>query len=300
MTAHAPYLSMADGSRASFGADEYLFIEVDEAMSLEAALHVQAIVANIAELDVPGIIDIAPANTSYMIRLDPDISHPRNVLAAIDDVHQLMAGSETLIPTQIVEVPVYYNDPWTSDVCRRFRDGHQSPTESDIEFVARINGFGSVSDLIEAHTRTPFIVTFPCFKPGNAESYQLTERSQQIEAPKYLRPRTETPSRAVAHGGAFTVIYPVNGVGGYQLLGRAAVPVVDLHQRSRQFQSSPVLTPISTLIQFRSIDRAEYDEIRRQVDADCYVFNRHSVDFSLTEFTASPDSYARSLKSLVS
>lgn len=300
MDAAAIFHTFPDGSRASFGGDEYLFVEIDEAMSLEAALRVQAIVARIAELELPGIVDIAPANTSYMIRLDPDVSHPRDVLAVVRGMHRHDDGSDPSIMTQIVEVPVYYDDPWTKDVCLRFRDGHQSPSETDIEFVARINGFATVRDLIDAHTRAPFIVTFPCFKPGNAESYQLVARDRQIEAPKYLSPRTETPARAVAHGGAFSVIYPVDGVGGYQLLGRAAVPVVDLHQRSREFASSQVLTPISTLIQFRSIDRAEYDDIRRQVASDRYVFKRRPVEFSLGKFTAAPDAYAQALKELVS
>ncbi|MCP9955670.1 5-oxoprolinase subunit B family protein [Actinomadura madurae] len=300
MDASAIYHPFPDGSRASFGGDEYIFVEIAEAMSLEAALRVQAIVARIAELGMLGILDIAPANTSYMIRLDPDVSHPRDVLAAVSELHGHDDGSDPSVTTQIVEVPVYYDDPWTKDVCLRFRSGHQSPSETDIEFVARINGFGSIRDLVDAHTRAPFIVTFPCFKPGNAESYQLVARDRQIEAPKYLSPRTETPSRAVAHGGAFSVIYPVDGVGGYQLLGRAAVPVVDLYQRSREFTSSRVLTPISTLIQFRSIDRAEYDDIQHRVECDRYAVKRHPVEFSLEKFTAAPCEYARSLKGLVS
>ncbi|GAA2275434.1 allophanate hydrolase subunit 1 [Actinomadura luteofluorescens] len=300
MNASAIFHTFPDGSRTSFGGDEYIFVEIAVEMSLEAALRVQAIAARIAELEIPGIVDIAPANTSYMIRLDPDVVHPRDVLVAVSEVHDHDDGSDPRIMTQIVEVPVYYDDPWTKDVCLRFRAGHQSPSETDIEFVARINGFGSVRDLIDAHTAAPFIVTFPCFKPGNAESYQLVARDRQIEAPKYLSPRTETPARAVAHGGAFSVIYPVSGVGGYQLLGRAAVPVVDLYRRSREFKASRVLTPISTLIQFRPIDRAEYDEIRYEVESDHYVFKRQPVEFSLKKFMAEPYEYAQSLKELVS
>ncbi|NYI75841.1 5-oxoprolinase subunit B family protein [Nocardioides panzhihuensis] len=294
------YTTFPDGSRASFGGDEYIFVELDEAMSIAAALRAQSITVRITDLELPGVLDIAPANSSYLIRVDPEAIDPRRALTTIADVHAAGQTAAATISTEILDVPVLYDDPWSTEVCMRFRDGHQSATETDLQFTARINGFVSVDELVEAHSSAPFIVTFPCFKPGNAESYQLVPRERQIQAPKYLTPRTETPARAVAHGGAFTVIYPSSGVGGYQLLGRSAIPVVDLSQTTREFRRSPVLTPISTLLQFRPVDRAEYDEVRRLVDADQYAVRRAPVEFSLSDFDEDPVGYARSLKELLS
>ncbi len=300
MTISPVYTTLPGGSRASFGGDEYLFVELDEAMSLAAALRAQSITARITDLELPGILDIAPANSSYLVRIDPETIDPRRALNAIADIHQDGQASETTISTEILDVPVLYNDPWSVEVCMRFRDGHQSATETDIQYTARINGLASVDELVKAHSSAPFIVTFPCFKPGNAESYQLVPQERQLQAPKYLTPRTETPARAVAHGGAFTVIYPSSGVGGYQLLGRSAIPVVDLSQATREFRRSPVLTPISTLLQFRAVAREEYDEVRRHVDADKHVVRRAPVEFSLADFEEDPVRYARSLKALLS
>ncbi|WP_436701815.1 5-oxoprolinase subunit B family protein [Nocardioides sp. BYT-33-1] len=294
------YTALSDGSRASFGGDEYVFVELDEAMSLAAALRVQSITARIADLELSGVLDIAPANSSYLIRVDPEVIDPRRALTTIADVHAARQAAATTISTEILDVPVLYEDPWSTEVCMRFRDGHQSATETDVQYTARINGFASVDELVEAHSSAPFIVTFPCFKPGNAESYQLVPRERQLQAPKYVTPRTETPARAVAHGGAFTVIYPSSGVGGYQLLGRSAIPVVDLSQATREFRRSPVLTPISTLLQFRPVDREEYDEVRRLVDHDEHVVRRAPVEFSLARYEADPEGYARSLKALLS
>ncbi|WP_245669546.1 5-oxoprolinase subunit B family protein [Nocardia speluncae] len=291
---------LSDGSCASFGGDEYVFVELDEAMSLGTALRVQSITARIADLELPGVLDIAPANSSYLIRVDPDTLDPRRALGALADVHEAGQATATTISTEILDVPVLYDDPWSAEICMRFRGGHQSATESDIEYTARINGFASVDELVRAHSSAPFIVTFPCFKPGNAESYQLVPHERQLQAPKYLTPRTETPARAVAHGGAFTVIYPSSGVGGYQLLGRSAIPVVDLGQATREFRRSPVLTPISTLLRFRPVDRAEYDEIRRLVAVDQHVVRRAPAEFSLAEFDADPVEYALELAALLS
>ena len=46
-------------------------------------------------------------------------------------------------------------------------------------------------------------------------------QQRQIQSPKYLRPRTDTPKLTVGHGGCFGCIYSVRGAGGYQLSGDA-------------------------------------------------------------------------------
>ncbi|KXF52800.1 allophanate hydrolase [Rhodococcus sp. SC4] len=292
-----PYQFLCDESRVSFGGDEFVFVELGEAMDLAEALRIQAITAELTRMNLAGIIDIAPANASYMIRLDPEILDPRHLVQMLDGLHKQFADSHTVtLDTDIVEIPVRYDDPLTSETCMKFRDRHQSSTETDIQYTARVNNFSSVDELISAHSSAPFIVTFPCFKPGNTESMQLVPRNRQIQAPKYLRPRTETPARAVAHGGAFTVIYPTSGVGGYQLLGRSPVPVVDLTQTTPGFEKSKVLTKASSLIQFRPIHGDQYQEIRASSKMGIYQYNRHPVTFILSRFLDDPIGYAEKLK----
>ena len=48
------------------------------------------------------------------------------------------AGRE--LQTRIVEIPVLYNDPWTNETQMRFRDRHQDPNSTDLEYAARVNG----------------------------------------------------------------------------------------------------------------------------------------------------------------
>ncbi|WP_280394369.1 5-oxoprolinase subunit B family protein [Nocardia brasiliensis] len=292
----APYQFLRDGSRVSCGGDEFVFIEFGEAMDLAAALRIQAITAGLGGLGLTGIIDIAPANASYMIRLDPELLDPRHLIRILDGLHTQFADAQTVtLDTEIVEIPVWYDDPWTIQTCAKFRDRHQSPTETDIQYTARVNDFSSVGELIAAHSSAPFIVTFPCFKPGNTESVQLVPRDRQIQAPKYLRPRTETPARAVAHGGAFTVVYPTSGVGGYQLLGRSPVPVVDLGQTLPGFENSMVLTKAAGLIRFRPIDGDQYRDIRASSKSGTYQYNRRPVAFVLARFLDDPLGYAAEL-----
>src|SRR5438552_2312664 len=74
---------------------------------------------------------------------------------------------------------------------------------------------------------TPYWVSMIGFVPGTAWCFQMVSRDRAIQAPKYVRPRTDTPERAVSHGGVFVAIYPVRGPGGYQLLGMTPVPIYD-------------------------------------------------------------------------
>ena len=97
------------------------------------------------------------------------------------------------------------------------------------------------------------------------------------------------------HGGAFTVIYPTAGVGGYQMLGRSPVPVVDLSQTLPGFADSAVLAHVSTLIQFRAIGGDEYHDLRVMSKSGRYQYLRGPVTFSLAEFLADQDGYPQRL-----
>ncbi|WP_235581694.1 5-oxoprolinase subunit B family protein [Rhodococcus sp. Leaf278] len=289
-------IQLNDGSRLSFGGEEFVFVELTEHMSLSGALRIQAITDSLTTAAIEGVLDICPSNASYMLRVDPDICDPRSLVDPLRDLHRRFEDtSDVVLETEILEVPVLYDDPWSTETVMRFRDRHQSRTETDLEYITRINGFDTTADFVVAHARNPYIVTFMCFVPGNAESMQLVNHDMQLQAPKYIRPRTDTPERALGHGGAFATIYPARGAGGYQLVGRAATPVFDLSQSLPDFAENPVLARAGMLVKYRPIVRDEYDDIRQEVDACSYRYLRRPVSFSLAEFTQDPLLYNRTL-----
>jgi urea carboxylase len=290
------YSTLRDGSRVSFGAEEFVFVQVSEEMSLAAALRIQAITHRLTELSPLGIIDVCPSNTSYMVRQDPDEVDPRSLLPLLEELHEAYPDANSVIlETEIIEIPIFYNDPWTTETLMRFRKRHQSESETDIEYCTRINGFSAVADFVSAHSGSPFIVTFPCFVPGNAECMQLVPRERQIQAPKYLSPRTDTPARALGHGGAFSTVYPAAGVGGYQLIGRSPVPVVDMKQEMPGFETSIVLARPSTIFKYTPIEQEEYFSIRASVESHTYQFRRSPVQFNLSRYLEAPDFYGAQL-----
>src|ERR1700736_630381 len=98
-----------------------------------------------------------------------------------------------------------------------FRERHQDPKATDLEYAARVNNLGTVDNFVKAPSRAPWIESMVGFVAGLPLLYQMVEGQRQIEAPKYLRPRTDTPKLTDGHGGCFSCIYSVRGAGGYQM-----------------------------------------------------------------------------------
>ncbi|WP_243788259.1 allophanate hydrolase subunit 1 [Saccharopolyspora gloriosae] len=284
-------------ARYEFGGDEFIFVELDQEMSLEANFKAMAITGALREQGIDGVIDICPSNASYMIRLDPDRLHP---VELVDELRKLELNAGGLaddhtVATRIVDVPILFDDPWTRETLLRFRDNHQDPSGTDLEYAARINGFRGVPELIDSITGAPFIVTMLGFVPGLPFCYQMVPRERQIEVPKYVRPRTDTPERAFGYGGAFSVVYPVRGAGGYQLFGIAPAPVFDLAQTLPDFADHIAFPKPSDILHYRAIDRTEYDRIRAEVEAGTFRYRTAEVEFSPTAFLADPDGFNRNL-----
>ncbi len=104
------------------------------------------------------------------------------------------------------------------------------PTAPDLEYAARIKHLDGVDALIRAHSSAPWFASMVGFVAGLPFLYQMVERKRQLQALKYLCPRTDTPKLTVGHGGCFSCIYSVRGAGGYQMFGITPMPIYDSNQ----------------------------------------------------------------------
>jgi len=273
------------------GADDYVFVELDQEMSFDANFRVMAITQEIRERDLAGVDEICPANASYLVHFDPEGIHPEDLVEQLKEIAAETDITELRWETRVIDFPVLYQDEWTHETLMNFRDGHQDPGATDLEYSARINGFDSVEAFIDAHSGSPHMVTMMGFVPGLPFCFQMVPRDRQIEVPKYTEPRTNTPSRAVGYGGAFTAVYPVPGAGGYQLYGRTPIEVLDVDQQLPDFEESIVFPQPGDILNFRRIDRAEYDEIREEVEDGSYEYPIKDMEFVPEDFFEAPDEY---------
>ncbi len=96
--------------RYTFGGDEHLFVEVDEAMSLEAFFRSLSITNAVRDSRIRGVTEICPANASFQIRFDPDVIAPDDLLRELRSLEGAGGGGADL-KTRIIEMPVFYDDP---------------------------------------------------------------------------------------------------------------------------------------------------------------------------------------------
>src|SRR5580704_985903 len=275
---------MGMATRYSFGGDDHIFVEVDEEMSLDAFFKSFAMTNAVRESRIKGVTEICPANASFQVKFDPDVIAPDDLLAEFEALEAQADKAEAVLKTRIIEVPVFYNDPWTRETLTRFRERHQDPTSTDLEYGARINGYGSVDDFIAAHAGAPWFVPMVGFVSGVPWLYQMVERKRQIQVPKYLRPRTDTPKLTIGHGGCFGCIYSVRGAGGYQMFGITPMPIYDPNQKMSYLRDFMCLFKPSDIVKWKPIERPAYDEAVADVEAGRFSPTIRDVSFSLTEF----------------
>lgn len=96
----------------------------------------------------------------------------------------------------------------------------------DLAEVASLTGL-SASDVIAAHTATPWTVGFGGFAPGFA---YLVEGDPRLNVPRRATPRTSVPAGSVGLAGEFSGIYPRSSPGGWQLIGRTDVVLFDVER----------------------------------------------------------------------
>jgi len=279
--------------RYAYGGDEFLFVEISEDMRLESYFLALEITSKLREKAITGIIDICPANSSFMIRFNPDHIHPDSLIKLLKDLEkEANHSSDVSITSRIVDVPILFDDPWSHEAIMRFRDRHQEPEMTDIEYSMKVNGFEQKEDFFRALTDRPYIMLMVAFMPGLCTTYQLTSEEKHIQAPKYVKPRTFTPERAFGIGGAFACIYPVDAPGGYQLVGRAAAPVLDKDQRLPDFKESMIFPRIGDIFKYRMIDQDEYQQIRTQVEDGTFKYNIKEITYSPSDLLSNMDTFS--------
>ena len=233
--------------------------------------------------------EICPANASFQIKFDPDVIRSDRLLGLIKEMEAETGMAESKLDTRIIEIPVYYQDPWTTETLMRFRERHQDPDSTDIEFAARINGYDSVESFIRAHSGAPWFVSMVGFVSGLPFLFQMVDRKRQIEVPKYLRPRTDTPKLTVGYGGCFSCIYSVRGAGGYQMFGITPMPIYDPEQEVSYLRDFMVFFRPGDIVKWKPIDRAKYNAAAAEVDADRFEPRIRNVTFDLAAFNADID-----------
>ena len=153
-----------------------------------------------------GIEELTPAYSSILVEYDS----LKLTAAQVEDHARFcleQIGQIELPTPQQLEVPVFYG-------------GEYGP---DLPFCADRLGL-SVSQFVEAHCEQSYSVAFFGFLPGFAYLYGWPTKNS---LPRLDTARPKVPAGSVAIAGAQCGIYPSDSPGGWRILGRTPLEVID-------------------------------------------------------------------------
>ena len=136
---------------------------------------------------------------------------------------ELTPLQDVTVPSRIVHLPLSWDDPSTQEATRKY----MQPVREDapwcpdnIEFIRRINGLDTRQDVYDVVFNASYVVLgLGDVYLGAPVATPLDPRHRLVTT-KYNPARTWTPENAVGIGGAYMCIYGMEGLGGYQFVGR--------------------------------------------------------------------------------
>lgn len=186
--------------------------------------------------------DLLPAARTVLVTLRPN-SAPSQLTALVRTIRDIADGlghttGRSAHPHQVT-IDVHYDGP-------------------DLAEVAELTGL-SPSEVIAAHTGTPWRVAFAGFAPGFA---YLVGGDERLRVPRRATPRTAVPPGSVGLAGEFSGVYPRESPGGWQLIGRTDAVLWDVEARP------PALLQPGSEVHFRSVDASRAMHARPQAESE--------------------------------
>jgi len=183
------------------------------------------VAAAIQDASISGVIEAVASYETVGIYFDPD-KFDLNALLAFRTESRLQIGKTHVIP-----------------VCYEFGE--------DLDEVAEATGL-STKEVARLHTSIPYKCYAVGFCPGFPYLGYLPEALASI--PRRPSPRVRIHPGSVAIAGRQTGIYPIERPGGWSILGRTPLCIADV-------ESAYFPIAAGDEVQFRAIDRAEYDDL---------------------------------------
>lgn len=268
--------------------DEFVLVEYGP-MTLDLALRarVHALETAIVAVGRDEVVDLTAGIRSLLVHFDPDqLSADELVDLVVRADERLPATGELEIDSRIVHLPLSWEDPATLEAIERYMEVVRDDAPwcpSNLEFIRRINGLGSIDDV----RRIVFDASFLVLGLGDvylgAPVATPLDPRHRLVTTKYNPARTWTPENAVGIGGAYLCVYGMEGPGGYQFVGRT-VPVWYLDSPTPGDEpDTPWLLRTFDQLRFHPVEADELLDLRRRARCGELTIDIERARFSLAE-----------------
>ena len=177
------------------------------------------------------LLDIVPSYTSILLSCDLRKTGLQSFVARIRIIlNQLEKGCRDTLERKQIVLPVYYGEEVALD-------------HAEISQHAGL----AFSEVVKLHTSECYRVFAIGFAPGFA---YLGNTPAQITMPRKANPRAKVPKGSVAIADRQTAVYPRQSPGGWQVIGRTPLNLLDVSQ--------------SSLSKFEMGDQVRFESIARE------------------------------------
>jgi inhibitor of KinA len=211
--------------------DSALIVEFEERIDPAVNARAIALADAVRAAAIAGIRDVVPTYRSVAVYFDPLST---NYDALVASLERGAAQPVVELPDRVpIRIPVCYGGDFGPD-------------------IARVAEFGHIKegDVVAIHSSASYRVFMLGFVPGFAYMGIVDAR---IAVPRRSTPRVRVPQGSVGIAGAQTGVYPAETPGGWQLIGRTPVNLVDLSR------AEPILLKAGDAVQFFPVDRRQFD-----------------------------------------
>lgn len=214
--------------------DHSILIEFNGDISEDLLRYILGVAETIQHNPPAGYVELVPAYNSLLIIFDPLGFTPDTALSHIKNS---MSNAQAVSSKQsnTIEIPVCY-DPRIAE---------------DLDYVADYCGM-AVQDLIDAHSQQEYTVYMLGFLPGFLYLGGLDER---LHCPRRDNPRTNIEAGSVGIGGSQTGVYPIASPGGWQIIGRTPIAMLDVTK------SPPSVANPLDKVRFVPISYEEFEQL---------------------------------------
>lgn len=223
--------------------DDSVLVRFEERIDPEIAGKVRKAGLSVRKASLPWITDIVPSYNELLVIYEPGSVKPSVALAAVKDAVEQASGTEASKP-RLKRIPVCYG-------------GAFGP---DLPEVSRHTGLDP-EQVVKLHSSARYLIYMIGFTIGFP---YLGGMDPRLETPRLAVPRAKVPRGSVGIGGKQTGIYSLDTPGGWQIIGRSPVKLVDITRMP------PAILSAGDYIEFMPIGEDEYARIEKAVEDGSY------------------------------
>ncbi|RDX38183.1 5-oxoprolinase subunit PxpB [Kangiella sp. HD9-110m-PIT-SAG07] len=214
--------------------DNSVIVEFSDDISIELTRYILSAKEIVERNRISGFIQAVPAYNSLLVIIEPSRFSASRVIEKL----------ETLL-RNIEPLSLKHSKKHIVPVC------YHTSLAPDLEQVAKHNGL-TAEEVIEVHTRGEYPVYMLGFLPG---FLYLGGLDTTIHSPRRNDPRPKVEAGSVGIGGDQTGIYPIDSPGGWNIIGKTPIPLLDITRKDHPAIAKPLDT-----IQFKAISLEEFKQ----------------------------------------